>query len=636
MAQTAKMAFLGFGTLSPSTQKFIEEVANSFAEFEVVGCFDDLRQAAGAVTQVVDRSVTATPGTVLYVHQSQDEAMVAAAKNLIAVGVSVQTSWIDWDEYFIGNRDATVLWLAHNSFPEVDPLEKLLYGVPEADPLAQLLAATPAPVAAPRIEPTPMPTPEAVQVQADPPAEPAPAAAFVLPAPVEDFQQETAAPPTPEPIAFVAPIPEPAKGFQMPPAAATPRNPLIPGGALPASAKQGEGAAFLAPGPDLAQASGPTQATNFTLMSAAPKQQREAVAEFQLPQPIELPAAVTLPMSAAASWEEVLDPGNAAMLEPTPFPERLKFSPKGIAFLWTGSSGGSGKTTTSWTSANTLAATFKRSGRETPVYLVETDFGNPKLENRLRIPANNTALAYLKYLKWLEENGSVQDTEYIGRVEAKAIEEATWTDPATGLKVIAAPYDTRTSTSENVQDAILQLSRKLLSEDAVVFFDSGTVGRVDDKMLDRELAHLSTHVIIATSAGQRDAEGKWVNASIDDMRRMAMTFSTSTEKGGWGLDRAKIQAFFNKTDYDSYEERRYDADPIKVCGYLPYAPSLETSWIGDMQTDPAVDVAVTQIARAIYEIEKFPELAAFAAAPEPESVPAAAAKRPRRFGRRKE
>jgi Mrp family chromosome partitioning ATPase len=647
MAQNAKMAFLGFGTLSQATQNFIEEVAKGFGGIEVAGCFDDLRQAAAAITEVVDRSVVAVPNTVLYVHQSVDSATAAAAMNLVNVGVAVQTGWIDWDDFFDGNKDAALQWLGRNSFPpKPDPLDLLLYGAaaPAAatDPLADLLASAPATPATPEpsaepnaVEPAPIAETAAIAA-----VEPAPAAtvAFAMPEPAEEI-------PAPKEPAAPAAEAAPVATFHMPPAAAPGRpNPLIPG-ATATSAKQGDGAAFLAPGPELAQASGPTQAATFTIQSVAPREPRAAVAEFQLPPSVPLPAPVQLPIPSTQKWDDVVDPSRASIQEPAPFPARLKLAGRGTqapvhpqvgtAFLWTGSCGGSGKTTISWTSANTLAAMFKRSGRATPVYLVETDFGNPKLENRLKIPASNTAIAYLKYLAWLDENADVQGADYIAQVEAKAIEQATWTDPATGLKVIAAPYDTRIATSDTVQEAILQLARKILSEEAIVFFDSGTVGRVDDKALDRELGHLSNYVIIATHAGKRDETGKWVNGSIDDMRRMGTTMSTSVEKGGWGLDRNKVHAFFNRTDFDSFEERRYSAEPFKVSGYVPYEPSLEGKWIGDLQNDPAVDRAVTQIAKAVYDIEKIPELAAFAAAPEPELVDAAPAKKTRIFGRKK-
>lgn len=640
MAQNAKMAFLGFGTLSQSTLNFIEEVAKGFGGFEVAGCFDDIRQAAQSVVTVVDRKVTPVPGSILYIHESVDADSVQAAKNLEKVGVGLQPGWISWDDDFVGDNEAAVQWLGRNSFPaKIDPIDLLLFGDPAKaapataaepqvapDPLAALLAEAPAPTPAPVVEAAAAPA-----VAAEPSPAPAP---IVAPAPAAPAPAPEAAAPAPAPEAAPQPV-----SFMVPPAApasSSRPNPLIPGGIQPI-AKQGEGAAFLAPGPELAQASGPTQANTTPQPQAEVLQSREAVAEFRLPPAMSLPQPAPAPAAPTQKWEDVIGSDKAAPIqEASPFPERLKFATKGMGVFWTGSAGGSGKTTISWTSANTLAAAYKSSGKTTPVYLVETDFGNPKLENRMPMGPSNTAIAYIKYLNWLEENRGVADASHIARVEAKAIEEATWTDPVTGLRVIAAPYDTRTSTSSKIQDAILKLSRKLLSEDSVVFFDSGTVGRVDDKMLDAELAHLSTHVLIATRAGERDDEGKWVHAQVDDMRRMAMTMSSSTDKGGWGLDRNKIQAFFNKTDFDSYEERRYSAEPVKVCGYLPYAPSLEGTWIGDITNDPAVDRAVTQLARALYEVAKIPELETFASAPEPELVTAEPAKKTRTlFGRKK-
>lgn len=628
MARNAKMAFLGFGTLSKATQDFLQEVASGIGNFEVAGCFTDLRQAAATITEVVDRKVVTVENTVLYVHEDVDAAISKAAENLIKVGVSVQAGWISWDEYFDGDKQAAMQWLGTNSFPaKVDPLDQLLFGgegeapasAPEpADPLSELLSTPAAPTA---------------------PVAPAPAAAAQTPAP------EAPAPAAaPSPVAAPAPSPAPAAAaaeaprYSLPSATApSPRNPLIPGGS--SSTKQGEGASFLAPGPEL-DASGPNQAisTESTPEAKAP---REAVAEFRLPAAVPLPALATTsasdpdPKGTAKdpSWDSLIATEPTTIKAAATFPERLKTPCKGTGIFWTGSAGGSGKTTISWTSANTLAVAYRAAGNNTPVYLVETDFGNPKFENRMPMGASNTSIAYVKYLSWLEKNQSVADEAYIAKVEAKAIEESTWTDPTTGLRVIAAPYDTRVSTSAEIQAAILKLSQKLLAEDCVVFFDSGTVGRVDDKMLDRELAHLSAHVLIATRAGERDDQGKWVNAQVDDMRRMAMTMSTSVGKGGWGLDRAKIQAFFNKTDYDSYEERRFSADPIRVCGYLPYASSLEGKWIGDIANDPSVQQAVSQLATAVHEVAKFPELEALMA-PAPEPVTAAPAEKRRLFRRK--
>jgi len=626
MAQNPKMAFLGFEPLSVESLKFLQETVKPMGDFEVAGCFDDLRQAASAITAVVDRKVVAVPNTTLFVHEDVDAGTVAAAKNLAQVGVAVQVGWINWDSYFDGDKEVVVNWLGHNKLPIPDPLGALLYGgsaAPAAsDPLSDLLSAQP--VSEPAATETS--APEAAAAPEAPAPAPAPAAV---------------AAPTPAPAPAPAPAPVAAETpkYSLPSATAPgARNPLIPG--APAQAK-GEGASFLAPGPELV-ASGPEQPITA---ESAPQAvtRREAVAEFRLPAAVALPSSdmapavepVTSPAAQDPSWDTLVATEPSAIKAAKSFPERLKFVPKGTGIFWTGSAGGSGKTTISWTSANTLAAAYRRAGNATPVYLIETDFGNPKFENRMAMTPANTSIAYAKYLDWLEQNVGTAKPDYIAQMEAKAIEASTWTDPATGLRVIAAPYDTRTSTSAKIQDAILKLSQMLLTEECVVFFDSGTVGRVDDKMLDRELAELSAHVLIATRAGERDDQGKWVNAQVEDMRRMAMTMSTSSNKGGWGLDRAKIKAFFNKTDYDSYEERRFSADPISVCGYLPYAASLEGKWIGDLITDPAVVAAVGQLATALHEVTKFPELEALKAQ-EPEPAPAAPAEKSRRlFGRKR-
>lgn len=283
----------------------------------------------------------------------------------------------------------------------------------------------------------------------------------------------------------------------------------------------------------------------------------------------------------------------------------------GQTIFCTGTHGGSGKTTFCYLMAHTTAQAFKRAGNETPVYQVESDFGNPKWENRLQLKTENTSYAYVQYMDWLELNKGVASEAHIRKVEQEAIDRATWTDPKSGLRIIAAPYDTRQGSSTKIQTAIVRLVRVLQSQGAYVFIDSGTAGRREDKIADRELAGMADHVFVATRAGERDANGSWRGSYLADFERMARTFTSPPDKNGWGLDKGKVMAFFNETSQDSYFERCNDAFGIQVIGHMDYVPSFKGSWIGDKQEDPAFLTAVVQTGRALEVMLGLPELATF-------------------------
>lgn len=611
MSQQGRIAFLGFPDLTTDALTAIETAANSSAgqpAWKVTGSFADLREAAAAITTIREREVIGE-GSMLYIADGQPDSICQTAARLEAVGVMVCPRWAPFDDFWVDVDSAVKGWLGGKPWPEKpSPLDALLFGktpgaaresaapAPAADPLGALLEApapaSPPPVAAPIVEPTPA-VPAPAQPEQVAPAE----ASSAAPTP----QEEPAAAQV-QPVETMANV-EPDQKFPEPPeeirlvlpsdtitpvaaAAESAPNPLLAGALPPMTAVPAqESPAFLAPGPD-APASGPTQ----TLPEAQP----------------------TVP----ADTEQH----------------------DGCAFFYTGTHGGSGKTTLCYIGAHTTAQAFKEAGRKTPVYLLEGDFGNPKLEQRLHLKAENTSIAYVRYLEWLSKNELVAEPSHLARMRAEAIQRATWTDPTTGLHVIAAPFDTRKGSSDHIQTAIIELARYLLNQGAFVFIDSGTAGKVDDKPADRELARMASHIFVATSAGERNAEGEWQDGHLADMTRMTTTFSSSETHGGWGLDRTKITTFFNKTSLASYEERRFDTGQIAVSGHLPYTATFEDAWIGNKQQSGAFLRAVIHTGRALASITGLEELKVLEAVPVPEiegetKAPAEPRKRKRFRGR---
>ena len=647
-----KIAFLGVGNIPARREvEAIEAAAAAvpgFA-FKVMGsgAFSDLREAAAAVTTVTGREVNGTGG-LLYVSKNEPEAIRVAAARLQRVGVNVQLDWIDFDPDFIEDMEAITGWLARNEWPEFDPLAALLFSDDDAaatvstpqtepDPLDGVLGLEePAATIPAATETAPATDPQtAPDAQAPAPATqesaPTPAQAAPKPAPAPELDLRASAPrvaeaaaqdhlapavtfqlPTPAPVSdtgnvepqvsfpavpkeLAVPKLDSASGFRLPPAtavsdAATPKpNPLLPGSPLPPPTNVGGSESdFLAAGPESHLASGPSQAPSPSTVAAAAAQraQNRASAADQ-------GSATPAKTWNVSGWEDAPDQSD------------------GKAIFFTGTHGGSGKTTMAFLSAHTLAESFKRAGRANPVYLLEADAGNSKLENRLQLRAEKTSLAYVQYLDWLDENKGVADEAYIRQVEQEAIERATFVDLKTGLRIIAAPFDTRKSTPAKIQRAIVLLAKSLLASGAYVCIDSGTAGRKDDKAIDRDLADLADHIFIATSAGERNDQGVWVDGHLADMQRMVTTFTSSTEAGGWGLDKNKVTTFFNQTTADSYYERCNDTPGVTVSGYLPFQTAFKDGWIGDYHGHPAFLTAVIYAGKALSKMTGLQELAVF-------------------------
>lgn len=275
----------------------------------------------------------------------------------------------------------------------------------------------------------------------------------------------------------------------------------------------------------------------------------------------------------------------------------IKGTAGATTFYITGSHGGSGKTTVSWTAANTVAQALRRAGDERPVFLVEADYRNSKLAQRLNLPQGKDSGRYAQFLDTLQTNRThlKMAQQRISDMQLEVIQDCIHIEPESGLHVVACPYSIVSRQPRTLKYAIQRIVEYAESLGGYVFIDADTL--TSDDLLDRNLASKAHHVVLVTDVSH-----------IDDMRRAAHTLTTSPAANGIGVDRKRISVFFNRTTYDRYNERKDEALPYSVDGFLPRIEQLEEHWVGDVDGSQEFTKAVIHIAKFITGIEPIDEL----------------------------
>lgn len=267
-------------------------------------------------------------------------------------------------------------------------------------------------------------------------------------------------------------------------------------------------------------------------------------------------------------------------------------------FYTTGSHGGAGKSTVSWLGANTVARALQRAGKsDTPVYLIEADYRNSKLAQRLDLQRGNDSGRYAQFLQELANKRA--NMTGMGRTLAelheRVIEECIYTDEQSGLRVVACPYELITRQTQYIRLAIQRIVEYAESQGGYVFVDADTLS--NDDVLDRNLASKAHHVILVTDVGH-----------MDDMRRSAHTLVTKQSENGMGVERGRINIFFNRTTHEQYEAKKGDALPYSVDGFVPRIEELDGTWVGDMAGGDNFIRAISHIAQFVSGIEPINEL----------------------------
>lgn len=390
--------------------------------------------------------------------------------------------------------------------------------------------------------------------------------------------------PEPEPPVQVQAAPEPEPAFQRPPAPSRPVSPRP----VPVSIDEEDTEFEAAPA---ARESRPSPRPQPSVAPSSPNEEIMALA-----------SASASPLQRAQSLATELHAYGGA---PT---SRRSGLPRATIFWVSGSHGGCGKTTLSWLLANATALAMKRAGHleDKPVYLIEADYSNPKLQQRLDLDRDNHSGYYADYIGKLN-NARVPITGIADHAaqSAQVIAQTVHTTADTGLQVVACPYDVTSRSVQHLKVAVNQIVEYAERQGGYVFIDADTLD--NDDVLDRTLAEKATHVVLVADYGH-----------MDDMRRAAYTLTAPKIKSGMGLEQQKINLFFNNTKASTFEAAKEASHPYAARGFMPPVDAIashsgsegSSSWVGNLDSETLQKMAV-QAMRFLQEVSPMEEITPF-------------------------
>lgn len=288
--------------------------------------------------------------------------------------------------------------------------------------------------------------------------------------------------------------------------------------------------------------------------SLAPMDSKELAHEQEMYQ-----AMVRYTDGAASSIEQITGRTNAKVV------------------MITGASGGVGKTTLSWHMANILSAVHNsarkrsRNGDEEPtVWLVESDYQNPKFEERLKEHISDHATVGTSEVV-LAREVSQRNPAHAEQIMASAIEQSAITIPNTGLKVIPSTYDTTVRNPRMVSIAISNIVKYIARKGDIVFVDAPTISSNDDN-LNMKLMQAATSIILVGNP----ADG------IGDIHRSAKAITAPMGAGGNGVNPVNLRVFLNKTSLEEYEDIIDEGllGSFEPCGHLNTYAEWVNNWAG--------------------------------------------------------
>lgn len=272
-------------------------------------------------------------------------------------------------------------------------------------------------------------------------------------------------------------------------------------------------------------------------------------------------------------------------------------------FYVTGAHGGAGKTTSTWMMANTVAAAIKKDPQR-PVFLIEGDYENSKLAQRLNLPPEKNSGRLAEVFRQLATDRTLGNRGKMDMRELQdnIIEKSIYVNDH-GVNIIAAPYDLTRRDGRFLRLAIQKSVEYAERRGGYVFIDADTLS--NDDILDRTLAANATHVVMV-SFGDQD--------HVDDTHRAIHTLTTPQAKAvgpganGMGVPKDRIKLFFNKTGSERFEDLQQIMRPFLVEGHLPTVQGLnDGGWIGNLQGQDFLN-AVTSYAVFLNRIHPMPEL----------------------------
>lgn len=219
--------------------------------------------------------------------------------------------------------------------------------------------------------------------------------------------------------------------------------------------------------------------------------------------------------------------------------------------LITGSNGGAGKTTITYQLANIHASMLKAVKSDQKVWLLESDYENSKLGERVPGASTRNLGVFLEALADIADNaGAHVSYDRIEEMKNQALEDSSVELVESGVRVLAAPYDTTARSTVNVTTAINSAVKMILSRGDYVYIDAPTLTSIDDR-LNATLAQMSGAVILVGNTGDNTSD---VIRAFNSITKRGSRGRDGQAMGGIGVDGRNVHIFLNKTNRARYEE----------------------------------------------------------------------------------
>lgn len=309
---------------------------------------------------------------------------------------------------------------------------------------------------------------------------------------------------------------------------------------------------------------------------------------------------------------------------------RKPFQPAEVGYCMgvTGPFGGGGKTTFAYyaTQVTRMAMTSIRSTNLTDVVLIECDFKNPKLQNRLRIPRGQDLGAFAEFLDSVEK-GEVPKDRIKDRAE-ETLERIMFHDDASDAKIIACPYDETKASPVRIREALKYAVRwAQRSRGFFVILDLDTVGHAEGVELD--LVNMSNSLVVVTNTHSPEVKKSklpWKKdivgpgnekdrSHIDDTKTMIRRLTRPQSENGYGIPPERIRIFFNETSDRELEKKvlsENEFDKNMIVGNLEEIKEIYKTWAGDiaLNREKSIETAWV-VAEAVYKTTDRQEVGEF-------------------------
>lgn len=305
---------------------------------------------------------------------------------------------------------------------------------------------------------------------------------------------------------------------------------------------------------------------------------------------------------------------------------RTPYEPSSTGYLMTITSGfgGGGKTTVAYYSAEVMEMALKNAkNTQTQVILIEGDYGNPKIQNRLRIPAGQDLSKLANFLDAVKRGEIPRDQ--VNKMAEEIMEDIIYVDPKSGVKIIACPYDKSRANPPAIREALKKaVMWAQRSMGYFVILDADTIGLAEGVELD--LIEMSNRVVVIANTREpkvvrrkflwrpeeREATNPNDRSHIDDALVMIRVFTRPIPQNGFGIPGNRIRVFFNETTAEELNNKVLKKEIFPknmVVGNLPKIPEIERSWAGDVSRNRnrAIEVA-KNIAEFLLRTTEYREL----------------------------